>query len=149
MAGLNKALLIGHLGRDPETRRTTHGGDVTSFSLATSESWKDKTTGERKDKTEWHQVVIFNEPIGKIAQQYLRKGSKVYVAGVIRTRDYKDKQGVDRKATDIVLENFRGELVLLDSQSNRPPPADDPGAYGSAKSSQSAAPPPIDDDITF
>jgi single-strand DNA-binding protein len=113
MAGLNKVQLIGHLGKDPEARSMNNGGEVVSFTLATSESWNDKQSGERKDKTEWHNVVIFNENIGRVAKQYLRKGSQCYVEGALQTRKWTDQTGNDRYTTEIVLQRFRGELVLL------------------------------------
>ncbi len=113
---VNKVILIGNLGRDPEVRRMNSGDPVVSFSLATTESWRDKTTGERKDRTEWHNVVIFNENLGKIAEQYLKKGSKVYLEGQLQTREFTDKDGNQRKTTEVVLQRFRGELTLLDSR---------------------------------
>jgi single-strand DNA-binding protein len=120
MAGsVNKVILIGNLGRDPETRRFPSGDSVVSFSLATTESWRDKATGERKDRTEWHNISIFNENLGKVAEQYLKKGAKVYIEGQLQTREFTDKEGHQRKATDIVLTRFRGELVLLDGRGAR------------------------------
>jgi single-strand DNA-binding protein len=117
MAGsVNKVILVGNLGRDPEVRRMNSGDPVVTFSVATSESWRDKQTGERKEKTEWHRVVIFNENLGKIAEQYLKKGSKVYIEGQLQTRKYQDKDGVEKSSTEIVLTRFRGELTLLDSR---------------------------------
>jgi single-strand DNA-binding protein len=117
MAGsVNKVILIGNLGRDPEVRRTGSGDPVVSFSVATTESWRDKGTGERKDRTEWHNVVIFNENLGKVAEQYCKKGSKVYLEGQLQTREYTDRDGNQRKATEVVLQRFRGELTLLDSR---------------------------------
>jgi single-strand DNA-binding protein len=117
MAGsVNKVILVGNLGRDPEVRRLNSGDAVVSFSLATTESWRDKATGERKDRTEWHNVVIFNENLGKIAEQYLKKGSKVYLEGQLQTREFTDKDGNQRKTTEVVLQRFRGELTLLDSR---------------------------------
>lgn len=113
---VNKVILIGNLGRDPEVRRTGNGDPIISFSVATTESWRDKTSGERKEKTEWHNITIFNENLGKIAEQYLKKGSKVYLEGQLVTREYQDKDGNTRKATDVVLNRFRGELTLLDSR---------------------------------
>src|SRR3954471_14493294 len=110
---VNKVILIGNLGRDPEVRRLNSGDSVVSFSIATTESWRDKTTGERKERTEWHNVVIFNENLGKIAEQYCKKGSKVYIEGQLQTREYTDKDGNQRKATEIVLQRFRGELTIL------------------------------------
>ena len=117
MAGsVNKVILIGNLGRDPEVRRTNSGDAVVSFSVATTESWRDKGTGERKDRTEWHNVVIFNENLGKVAEQYCKKGSKIYLEGQLQTREFTDRDGNQRKATEIVLQRFRGELTLLDSR---------------------------------
>jgi single-strand DNA-binding protein len=117
MAGsVNKVILIGNLGRDPEVRRTNSGDAVVNFSVATTESWRDKATGERKDRTEWHNVVIFNENLGKVAEQYCKKGSKVYLEGQLQTREYTDRDGNQRKATEVVLQRFRGELTLLDSK---------------------------------
>jgi single-strand DNA-binding protein len=116
MAGVNKVILVGNLGKDPEIRRMTSGEPMATFSVATSESWRDKASGERKEKTEWHRVVIFNENLAKIAEQYLRKGSKVYLEGQLQTRKYNDKDGVEKFSTEVVLSRFRGELVLLDSR---------------------------------
>jgi single-strand DNA-binding protein len=120
MAGsVNKVILVGNLGRDPEVRTLPSGDRVVSFSVATTESWRDKNTGERRDRTEWHNVSIFNENLGKIAEQYCRKGSKVYLEGQLATREYTDKDGNQRKVTDVVLQRFRGELQLLDSKGGR------------------------------
>ena len=117
MAGsVNKVILMGNLGADPEVRRMPSGDAVVNLRLATTESWRDKQSGERKDKTEWHRVVIFNENLAKIAEQYLKKGSKVYVEGQLQTRKYTDKDGAERYNTEIVLQRFRGELVLMDSR---------------------------------
>jgi single-strand DNA-binding protein len=113
MAGVNKVILVGRLGKDPESKSFANGGSVVKFSLATSETWKDKQSGERKEKTEWHNVVIFNEALGKIAAQYLRKGSEVYLEGAIETRKWQDQSGAERYTTEIVLPRFRGELALL------------------------------------
>jgi single-strand DNA-binding protein len=113
---VNKVILIGNLGRDPESRKFPSGDSVVTFSLATTESWRDKATGERKDKTEWHNVAIFNENLGRVAEQYCKKGSKVYLEGQLQTREYTDKDGNQRKATEVVLQKFRGELTLLDSR---------------------------------
>ena len=117
MAGsVNKVVLIGNLGRDPEVRRLTSGDPVVNLSIATSETWRDKASGERKEKTEWHRVVIFNENLAKVAEQYLRKGSKVYLEGQLQTRKYTDKDGAEKYSTEVVLQRFRGELVMLDSK---------------------------------
>ncbi|ACK51167.1 single-strand binding protein [Methylocella silvestris BL2] len=135
MAGsVNKVILIGNLGRDPETRRMNSGDAVVSFSLATTDSWRDKATGERKDRTEWHNIVIFNENLGKIADQYCKKGSKVYVEGQLQTREYTDKDGNQRKVTEIVLQRFRGELTLLDSRGGRSEAEGDRGFEDSSSS---------------
>ncbi len=115
MAGsVNKVILIGNLGADPEIRRTQDGRPVANLRVATSESWRDKATGERKEKTEWHRVVIFNENLCRIAEQYLKKGSKVFIEGQLQTRKWQDQAGQDRYSTEVVLQGFRGELTLLD-----------------------------------
>jgi single-strand DNA-binding protein len=117
MAGsVNKVTLIGNLGKDPDVRRTNAGDPIVHLSVATSESWRDKATGERKERTEWHRVVIFNENLGKVAEQYLRKGAKVYLEGQLQTRKWTDKDGAERYSTEVVLQRFRGELVMLDSR---------------------------------
>lgn len=134
MAGsVNKVILIGNLGADPDVKTMQNGGTVVNLSVATSESWKDKNTGERRDKTEWHRVVIFNEHLAKVAQNYLKKGSKVYVEGSLQTRKWQDQSGADKYSTEVVLQKFRGELTMLDGRSeesqnntgSNPPPADD------------------------
>ena len=115
MAGsVNKVILVGNLGADPEIRRLNSGEPVVNIRIATSESWRDKNSGERKEKTEWHNVVIFNDQIGKVAEQYLKKGMKVYVEGQLQTRKWQDQQGQDRYTTEVVLSRFRGELTMLD-----------------------------------
>ena len=116
MAGVNKVILVGNLGRDPEVRRTNSGDPVVNFTLATSETWRDKASGERKERTEWHRIVIFNENIAKVAEQYLHKGSKVYIEGQLSTRKWTDKDGNEKYTTEIVLNRFRGELQMLDSR---------------------------------
>jgi len=117
MAGsVNKVILIGNLGKDPEVRRLNSGDQVVSFPLATSETWRDKTSGERKERTEWHNVVIFNENLGKVAEQYCKKGSKIYIEGQLQTRKWQDQSGADKYTTEVVLQRFRGELTLLDSR---------------------------------
>jgi single-strand DNA-binding protein len=114
MAGsVNKVILVGNLGKDPEVRSMNNGGEVVSFSVATSENWNDKASGERREKTEWHNIVIFNENLGKVAKQYLRKGSSVYLEGQLQTRKWQDQNGNDRYTTEIVLQRYRGELTLL------------------------------------
>lgn len=120
MAGsVNKVILVGNLGRDPEVRATQDGREIVNLAIATSESWKDRHTGERKEKTEWHRVVIFNENLARIAAEYLRKGSKVYLEGQLQTRKWTDKDGVEKFSTEIVLQNFGGTLTLLDSKPER------------------------------
>jgi single-strand DNA-binding protein len=117
MAGsVNKVILVGNLGRDPEVRRLGSGDPVVNLRIATSESWKDKASGERKEKTEWHSVVIFNENLARVAEQYLKKGSKVYIEGQLQTRKWQDQSGQEKYTTEIVLQRFRGELTLLDSR---------------------------------
>lgn len=117
MAGsVNKVILIGNLGRDPEVRSFPNGGKVCNLRIATSESWRDRNTGERKDRTEWHSVAIFNENLAKVAEQYLRKGSKVYIEGQLETRKWQDQSGQERYTTEVVLRQFRGELTLLDGR---------------------------------
>lgn len=116
MSSVNKVILVGSLGRDPEVRRLNNGSQVCNLRLATSERWRDKATGERKERTEWHSVVIFNENLSKIAEQYLKKGSKVYVEGSLQTRKWTDQAGVERYSTEVVLQAFNGELVLLDGR---------------------------------
>ena len=118
MAGsLNKVALIGNLGADPEIRRLNSGDMVVNLRIATSESWRDKTSGERKEKTEWHSVVIFNEHLTKVAEQFLKKGSKVYIEGSLQTRSWEDQSGQKKYTTEIVLQKFRGELQMLDGPS--------------------------------
>ena len=116
MAGVNKVILVGNLGADPEVRRMSDGNPVVNLRIATSETWKDRNTGERRERTEWHRVVIFNDHIAKVAEQYLAKGSKVYIEGQIQTRKWQDQSGQDKYATEIVLQRFRGELQMLDGK---------------------------------
>jgi single-strand DNA-binding protein len=117
MAGsVNKVILIGNLGTDPEIRHTQDGRAICNLSLATSESWRDKQSGERKERTEWHRVVIYNESLCKVAQQYLKKGSKVYLEGQLQTRKWQDNSGQDRYTTEVVLQNFSGQLTMLDGR---------------------------------
>ncbi|MEP9397958.1 single-stranded DNA-binding protein [Mesorhizobium sp. KR2-14] len=129
---INKVILVGNLGADPEIRRTNAGDPIANLRIATSESWRDKNTGERKEKTEWHTVVIFNENIAKVAEQYLKKGSKVYVEGALQTRKWTDQNGIERYTTEVVLQKFRGELAMLSSSGgNRPPAPNGQDEYGS------------------
>jgi single-strand DNA-binding protein len=120
MAGsVNKVILIGNLGRDPEIRSTQDGQRIANFTLATSENWRDRTSGERKERTEWHRIVIFNERLAEIAEKYLRKGSKVYLEGQLQTRQWQDQQGQQRTTTEVVLTRFKGELTMLDGARDR------------------------------
>ncbi len=121
MAGsVNKVILVGNLGRDPEVRSFQNGGKVCNLRIATSETWRDRNSGERRERTEWHSVAIFSEPLTKIAEQYLRKGSKVYIEGQLETRKWQDQSGQDRYTTEIVLRPYRGELTLLDGRGDNP-----------------------------
>jgi single-strand DNA-binding protein len=137
MAGsVNKVILVGNLGADPEVRHTQDGRSVVNLRVATSESWRDKSSGERKEKTEWHRVVIFNENIAKVAEQYLQKGSKVYIEGQLQTRKWQDKDGTDRYSTEVVIQQFRGELALLGGdppEEKSVPVAPPEGRHGSLK----------------
>ncbi len=129
MAGVNKVILVGNLGDDPEARSLNNGGEVVNLRVATSETWKDRD-GNRQERTEWHRVVIFNENLGRVAKSYLKKGSKVYLEGQIQTRKWQDQSGQDRYSTEIVLQRFRGELVLLDSRGGGSGGGDDYGDRG-------------------
>ena len=118
MAGsVNKVILVGNLGKDPKVANLNSGDRVVSFTLATSETWQDKNSGERREKTEWHNIVVYNENIGRIVEQYCKKGTKVYLEGQLQTRKYTDQSGVEKYTTEVVLQRFRGELTLLDSRS--------------------------------
>lgn len=133
MAGsVNKVILVGNLGRDPEVRSFSNGGKVCNLRIATSENWRDRSSGERKERTEWHSVAIFSEPLAKIAEQYLRKGSKVYIEGQLETRKWQDQSGQDRYSTEVVLRPYRGELTLLDSRNG----GSDGGGYSGGGASQ-------------
>lgn len=121
MSSVNKVILIGNLGRDPEIRTFTNGGKVCNLCIATSERWKDKASGERKERTEWHSVAIMNEPLVRIAEQYLRKGSKVYIEGKLETRKWQDQSGQDKYATEVVLRPYSGTLTLLDKREGGQP----------------------------
>lgn len=149
MAGcINKATIIGHLGADPETRISQAGTKMANFNVATSESWRDKTTGERRERTEWHRVVIFSEGLADVAEQYLRKGSKVYIEGKLQTRKWQDQSGHDRWTTEIVLQGYGANLTLLDRREGVPP-ADDPNAYGNADTTQAPLTNDLDDEVPF
>lgn len=164
MAGsVNKVILVGNLGRDPEVRAMQSGDKVVNLSVATSESWKDKATGERKEKTEWHRVVVFNQGLVNVCENYLRKGSKIYIEGQLETRKWTDQSGVEKYSTEVVLRPFRGELTMLDSrgeggsmgagggfQDSAPSSYDNGGSFGGQQ--QAASAPPVDemeDEIPF
>jgi single-strand DNA-binding protein len=160
MAGsVNKVILVGNLGKDPEIRRTQDGRPIANLSVATSESWRDKATGERKEKTEWHRVVIFSEGLAKIAEQYLKKGAKVYIEGQLQTRKYTDQSGAEKYTTEVVLQGFNSTLTMLDGRGGGGGFSDEPsGDFG--VSGSSSAPPrrvaaaasrnsDMDDDIPF
>jgi single-strand DNA-binding protein len=140
MAGsVNKVILIGNLGADPEIRRTQDGRPIANLRVATSESWRDKTTGERKEKTEWHRVVVFNEGLCKIIEQYLKKGSKVYLEGALQTRKWQDKEGQDRYSTEVVLQGFNSQLTMLDTRGGAGAGADSGDEFGSSGPSGGSA----------
>ena len=158
MAGsVNKVILVGNLGRDPEIRSLQDGNKVANLSVATSESWRDKTTGERRDKTEWHRVVIFNERIIDVVEKYLKKGAKVYLEGALQTRKWTDQSGVEKYTTEVVLQRFRGELTMLDSrgggESGGSEGGDEGGGYSGGSSPRGgggrAPAGDLDDDIPF
>ena len=149
MAGsVNKVILVGNLGRDPEVRRLTSGDPVVNLSVATSESWRDKASGERKERTEWHRVVIFNENLAKVAEQYLRKGSKVYLEGALQTRKYTDKDGAEKYSTEIVLQKYRGELTMLDGRGDTDR-SERPAMAGASEGGRSFERAELDDEIPF
>ena len=156
MAGsVNKVILIGNLGADPEVRSFPNGGQVCSLRLATSETWKDRNTGERRERTEWHRVEIYSEPLVRVAQQYLRKGSKIYVEGQLETRKWQDQSGQDRYTTEVALRPYRSELTMLDSRGGGEGGAGGGGGggYGGAPSGGDMGPPSggggMDDEIPF
>ena len=157
MAGsVNKVILVGNLGADPEVRQTQDGRPIVNLRLATSENWRDKATGERREKTEWHRVVIFNENLARVAEQYLKKGSKVYIEGQLQTRKWQDQSGQDRYSTEVVLQQYRGELTMLDGKRDSTGESDQrngdfgrsgpfPGAGGNSSSFDKE----LDDEIPF
>ncbi|MBX9710143.1 MAG: single-stranded DNA-binding protein [Xanthobacteraceae bacterium] len=159
MAGsVNKVILVGNLGADPEIRRTQDGRPIANLSVATSETWRDKNSGERKEKTEWHRVVIFSEGLCKIAEQYLKKGSKVYIEGALQTRKWQDKDGKDKYSTEVVLQGFNSTLTMLDGRSGGGGASGEDGgdSFGSSGPSQRRAVPAgggrnedMNDDIPF
>ena len=154
MAGsVNKVILVGNLGRDPEVRTMQDGNPVVNLSVATSENWRDKNTGERREKTEWHRVVIFNDKLAEVVQKYLRKGSKVYLEGQLQTRKWTDQSGVEKYTTEVVLQRYRGELTMLDGRNDSGGGAYESGGDFGAPSSEPAPAPAggadIDDEIPF
>jgi len=152
MSSVNKVILIGHLGKDPESRNFQSGGKLVNMSIATSESWKDKSSGERKERTEWHNVVVMNDGLVKVAEQYLKKGSKVYIEGQLRTRKWQDQAGNDRWSTEIVLGAFNASLVLLDRR-EADPGRHDYSSYGESRGGSGgtgrAPVDDLDDDVPF
>ena len=153
MAGsVNKVILVGNLGKDPEVRRLNSGDPVVNFTLATSETWRDKNSGDRKEKTEWHNVVIFNDNLAKVAEQYLKKGAKVYLEGALQTRKWTDKDGAEKYSTEIVLNRFNGTMVMLDGRSGGGGGGD--GGFGGGGRGTNEAPASfqrdeMDDEIPF
>lgn len=162
MAGsINKVILVGNLGKDPEVRAMQDGREIVNLTLATSESWQDKTTGERKEKTEWHRIVIFNQGLVKVAKSYLNKGSKVYIEGQLQTRKWTDNDGNERYSTEVVLQNFNGNLTMLDSKggnseysadnnsSSTPAFGQTTGSFDKAASPSPIATEELDDEVPF
>jgi single-strand DNA-binding protein len=152
---VNKVILVGNLGRDPEIRTLNSGDRIANFSLATSESWRDRSTGERRERTEWHRVVVFNDNLVKVVENYLHKGSKVYVEGALQTRKYQDQSGQEKYSTEIVLQKFRGELTMLDGRGEGGGRDEgDFGGYSSGPRQQASGPKEnftadLDDEIPF
>ena len=150
MAGsVNKVILVGNLGKDPEVRRMTSGDPIVNLSVATSETWRDKASGERKEKTEWHRVVIFNKNLADVAEKYLRKGSKVYLEGALQTRKWTDKDGAEKYSTEVVLQNFRGELTMLDGRNGEGGGGFGGGGRGASEAPASFQRDEMDDEIPF
>ena len=142
MIGVNKVILVGNLGADPEIRRTQDGRSIANLRVATTDAWRDKASGERRERTEWHRVAIFNENLCKVAEQYLKKGSRVYIEGQLQTRKWTDQQGIERHATDVALQAFNGKLVLLDGAASED--QREPRVAGNART-----PIDLDDEIPF
>lgn len=157
MVGINKVILVGNLGADPTVSNTQSGAKIVNLRVATSDSWRDKNTGERQTRTEWHRVVIFNSQLADTAERYLRKGSKVYIEGSLQTRQWKDNNGIDRYTTEVVLQNYTGVLVMLDGRNDNtgvPEGGNDvftpaPSAASGWDNSSATAPSDLDDDIPF
>jgi single-strand DNA-binding protein len=151
---INKVILVGNLGRDPEIRTLNSGDKVANLNLATSESWRDRTSGERKERTEWHRVVIFNDNLVKVAENYLRKGSKIYIEGALQTRKYTDQAGAEKFSTEVVLQKFRGELTMLDGRADGAREGGDAGGFTPGPRAGGAGPredfsADLDDEIPF
>ena len=152
---VNKVILVGNLGRDPEIRTLNSGDRVANLSLATSETWRDRTSGERKERTEWHRVVIFNDNLVKVAENYLRKGSKVYIEGALQTRKFTDQSGAEKYSTEVVLQKFRGELTMLDGKgegggaARRATSAATPAARNQSSGPKETFTADLDDEIPF
>jgi single-strand DNA-binding protein len=154
---INKLILVGHVGGDPDIRRTQDGRKLATFSIATAQSWRDKATGERKERTEWHRVVVFNEALAEVVEKYVKKGSKLYVEGALISRSYVDKDKVTRKVFECVLQGFQSQLLLLDRAARAPdaPPPGDASDYGELPGSAPASPAPrtvrddLDDEVPF
>jgi single-strand DNA-binding protein len=160
MSSVNKVILVGHLGKDPESRSFQNGGKVVNFRIATGESWKDKATGERKERTEWHSIAVMNDGLATVAEKYLRKGSKVYLEGQLRTRKWQDQAGADRYSTEVVLGPFNSTLVLLDKREGDPgrndysgyqnqPGGGAGGGGGGGSSAGGSFADDLDDDVPF
>ncbi len=156
MAGsVNKVILVGNVGRDPEIRSFQSGGRVASFSVATSENWKDKSTGEKKERTEWHRISVLNDKLVEIVERYVKKGSKLYLEGQLETRKWTDKDGQEKYTTEVVLRPFRGELTMLDSAGSKsgggyvPPPSEEDAFGGASGSGNTASSGDLDDSIPF
>lgn len=146
MASVNKVILVGNLGKDPEIRATQAGKEIANLTIATSEHWKDKNTGEKREKTEWHRVVVFNENLVNVCKKYLNKGSKIYLEGQLQTRKWTDQSGVEKYSTEIVLQNFGGTIVMLDSKRQETAPAAEQ-SYAPAAAPRPSA--DLDDEIPF
>ena len=150
MAGsVNKVILVGNLGKDPEVRSTQDGSKIVNLTLATSETWNDRASGERKERTEWHRVVIFNDRTADVAEKFLKKGAKIYVEGSLQTRKWTDKDGAEKYSTEVVLQNFRGELTMLDGRSGGGEGGGGGGARGAGEAPASFQRDEMDDEIPF
>jgi single-strand DNA-binding protein len=150
MAGsVNKVIIVGNVGKDPEVRTTQQGGKIVNLTVATSETWNDRASGERKEKTEWHRVVIFNDRTADVAEKFVRKGSKVYIEGSLQTRKWTDQSGQDRYSTEVVIGKFNGQLTLLDSRAQAPRPAPEPESPGVAWDAPAPVGSDLGDEIPF